>query len=125
MAAHEALVHAADLARRGLISPVAHDRLRAWYERRCEEAQADAESLAAHTRHPEQVLEGLKMLVDVERDTLREAVHHGVLAPEVVYALTAETHTRMEVLANAGHLGDEALANAVQELLDGDPEASS
>jgi len=117
MSAHEAIGHAEELAHRGLISPAAHSRLRSWYERRRDEAQTNAEKLAAGTQHPEQVLEGLKMLVDVERDTLREAAHHGVLAPDVVQQLTAETHARMVALSEAAHHGDEALAKAVQELI--------
>ncbi len=118
MSAHEALIHAADLAQRGLISPNAHSRLQAWYERRRDEAQTDAERLAADTQHPEQVVEGLKMLVDVERDTIREAVHHGVISPEVASELTAETHARMIALSEASHQSDEALAEAVQDLVD-------
>jgi CPA1 family monovalent cation:H+ antiporter len=121
MAAHEALVHADDLAHRGLISPYAHNRLRRWYEQRCERAQQDAEHLAAHTKHPEQIVEGLKMLVDVERDTLREAVHHGVISTEVANELTRQTHARMARLAEASHDGDEVLAEAIATLMGAPP----
>lgn len=123
LAAHRAAHHLDALTRERGLDPDVGARLMAWYGARAEQWDRAARAEVGAGRRNDQLLEGFRQLADVERETIREALHARVVSPEVAAELAAEIDARQERLDHAVHSGDAALTNALADLL-GEPGAT-
>lgn len=115
-------VEAADaLERAGVLAAPVRARLVAWYRQRAEVAVQEALVAGGDNPGSDELLEGIRLLADVEQEALRGAGKAGVLAPEAERTLAAGVRHRLSTLGEAAHAGDAELDTALTKLLE-DPE---
>lgn len=117
LAASRALEELDDLLHHGHFSQEAHDKLKAWYGAALERADAEATSHAQGSQLDEQLLEGMRELIDIEREALRHAVHQGIVSTAAAAAHAKALDARREALRHAMHVGESERHEAVAALL--------
>ncbi len=115
--ARRALQQATRLHGEGILGAEPYQRIKRHYEAKLEGAETDAASLGGELRRTEEVAEGLLRLAETERDTVRKAIHAGVLSPEIAADIDAEIVHRISALEQATDDGEEALRAHLDEQL--------
>lgn len=97
--------------------------LERWYAARAEASQREAQAAAGAELRQRLLLEGFRVLSDVEREAIREAAARGALPDASAADLTAEIDARLDALAHAEHQGEASLAETLAKILGGSGEA--
>ena len=109
LAARRALRAAKRLHDEGLVTDRPYARLSRFYTTMLERAQQESRERAGGTQLDEQLVEGMRRLAEIERDTLRGAAHGGLIGSGVAAELDAEILRRIETIERAADDGEEAL----------------
>jgi CPA1 family monovalent cation:H+ antiporter len=104
-----ALERLEDLKKEGLLSADAHQRLRDLYEARRSAAKADAAQHAGDSDNDEQLVEGLRRLAAVERETVRRLVHEGIVTEVVAESLDQAIVARLMNLERSETEGEQGI----------------
>jgi len=121
LASQRALEALEDLESHGQIDKIPASRLRTWYRHRYEKAEQSALEAGGDDHFEDQLAEGIRLLADVERDTLQHATHTGVISRTVAGRLNAELDDRLTRLDEAQHHADEDLKAELAKLLQDAP----
>ena len=105
------------LAKHGYIEPDAHQRLRDWYVAQETEGRSRAAQHVGDSALDEQIIETWQRVLDAERDSLRHALHSGLVSPEVAGDATRELDHRQHLLDEAAHGNEEARREALSKLV--------
>jgi Na+:H+ antiporter len=112
------------LRREQILSGEAADALEAWYQRRQGDARQAEVNTVGESAIEEQLVEGIKRLSNVERETLRRVAQLGVIDDQAASALDLEILKRIDALETA-EAGDQAdLQRYLVELLESHPDGS-
>lgn len=107
-----------ELREEGLVSRVAYARVREWYADRLAKALAEAGELAGESELDEQLVESLKRLSAVERETVRRAKGSGLVTSLTAAALQSEIVQRIRALEAASGDSEENVRAHLDMLLD-------
>jgi CPA1 family monovalent cation:H+ antiporter len=120
LAAQHAIDALSELESHGQLDRVAVEKLRVWYRDRFARAESAALNAGGVDRQEDELLEGVRLLIDVEREAIRHAAHVGVVSRSVAGKLAAELDERITRLEEAQHHGDQDLSEALDALFSGD-----
>lgn len=109
VAARSALASIKQLRADGLVTDQPYTRLESFYEAMLARAEEEARERAGLTQLDEQLIEGMRRLGEVERQTLKALVHDGLLKEEVAAALEAEVLRRVDEITRAADGGEDEL----------------
>ena len=121
LAARHAQHHLAEMGQNQLLTVKTRERLEALYEKRRDEADAEAAAHAGDHHSDEQLIEGLQRLIAAERDAVREAEREGLIGAGVAAELLAELSVRTEAVKHVTHVPEADRAAALEALLAGEP----
>ena len=109
VSATQALAHVKTLRDEGLLTDRPFAQLEKIYVAMLATAQAEARERAGVSELDEQLLEGMKRLADIERKTLKQSAHDGLIGEDDAAHLDAEIMRRVDQLEIAIDGGTERL----------------
>jgi hypothetical protein len=107
-----------ELRDEGLVSRVAYQRVRDWYSDRLEKAQAEAGDHAGDSELDKQLVESLRRLSAIERETVRRAKGAGLITNHSAATLQSEIVKRVRALEAASGESEERVRAHLDMLLD-------
>lgn len=110
------------LRRDKILSEKAADTLERWYHRRQKDAQEAASKTVGQSAIEEQLVEGIRRLSNVERETLRRAGKLGLIDDEAASSLDLEILQRIDELEAAETSDEATLRSALAALLESHPD---
>lgn len=114
-------LHALDeLRHHGHLDAEAFEQLHAWYAHREKEGRAQAAEHVGATDLDEQIVEAWQQVIDAERDSVRHALHSGVLSSDVASEIVREISDRQHQLDSAAHGDEPHRRAAIKRLLGSD-----